>query len=63
MDLMLVDLLSQAVEEYNEAQQDESKHLDWWEVVDSLEDSESEFEIQELTREIKHETIKLKEAI
>lgn len=60
VDLYLVDLLSQAVEEYNEAQKDESLHLDWWEVVDSI-DTDSENEIKNLTWEIKNDTLKLLE--
>lgn len=56
VDLYLVDLLSQAVEEYNEVQKDESKHLDWWEVVDSI-DAESESDIKDKIAEIQSQTL------
>lgn len=61
MDLYLVDLLSQAVEEYNALQTDESKLLDWWEdVVDNINDTEDENEIKQLTADIKREIALLK---
>lgn len=61
MDLYLVDLLSQAVDEYNELQQDETKRLDWWEdVVDNLSDTTDEKEIAAAIAAIKNETKKLK---
>lgn len=56
VDLYLVDLLSQAVEEYNKAQKDESIHLDWWEVVDSI-DADSESEIKDKIAEIQSQTL------
>ena len=56
VDLYLVDLLSQAVEEYNEVQKDESKYLDWWEVVDSI-DADSESEIKDKIAEIQSQTL------
>lgn len=60
MDLMLIDYLMQAVDEYNEAQPVEELQLDWWEVIDSI-DEEDEEEVKQLTLEIKHDTIELKE--
>lgn len=61
MDLYLVDLLSQAVDEYNELQKDETKRLDWWEdVVDNLSDTTDEKEIEAAITAIKNETKKLK---
>lgn len=56
VDLYLVDLLGQAVEEYNEVQKDESKHLDWWEVVGSI-DADSESEIKDKIAEIQSQTL------
>lgn len=56
VDLYLVDLLSQAVEEYNEVQKDESLHLDWWEVVGSI-DADSESEIKDKIAEIQSQTL------
>lgn len=56
VDLYLVDLLSQAVEEYNEVQKDESLHLDWWEVVDSI-DADSESDIKDKIAEIQSQTL------
>lgn len=60
MDLMLIDYLMQAVDEYNEAQPDEELHLDWWEVIDNI-DEDDEQTVKLLTLEIKHDTIILKE--
>lgn len=46
VDELLIDLLSQAVDEYNELQKDEAKRLDWWEdIVDNLSDTSDEREI------------------
>ena len=56
VDLYLVDLLGQAVEEYNEVQKDESLHLDWWEVVGSI-DADSESDIKDKIAEIKSQTL------
>lgn len=56
VDLYLVDLLSQAVEEYNEVQKDESKHLDWWEVVESI-DADSESDIKDKIAAIQSQTL------
>lgn len=56
VDLYLVDLLGQAVEEYNEVQKDKSKHLDWWEVVGSI-DADSESEIKDKIAEIQSQTL------
>lgn len=58
VDLYSVDLLSQAVEEYNEVQKDESKHLDWWEVVGSI-DADSESEIKDKIAEIQSQTLSI----
>lgn len=60
MDLMLIDYLMQAVDEYNEAQPDEDLYLDWWEVIDNI-DEDDEQTVINLTLEIKHDTILLKE--
>ena len=61
MDLYLIDLLSQAVDEYNELQKDEAKRLDWWEdIVDNLSDTSDEKVIKAAIDEIKSETKKLK---
>lgn len=61
MDLYLIDLLSQAVDEYNELQKDEAKRLDWWsDVVDNLSDTTDEKEIEAAIAAIKNETKKLK---
>lgn len=56
VDLYLVDLLGQAVEGYNEVQKDESLHLDWWEVVGSI-DADSESEIKDKIAEIQSQTL------
>lgn len=61
MDLYLIDLLAQAVDEYNELQEDESKRLDWWnDVVDNLSDTNDEKEIAVAIETIKNEIKKLK---
>lgn len=60
MDMILIDYLAQAVDEYNEAQPDEGLRLDWWEVIDSFEEDDEQTVIN-LTLEIKHDTILLKE--
>lgn len=60
MDLILVDYLMQAVDDYNEAQPDEDLHLDWYELIENL-DEKDEQTIKMLTWEIKHDTIILKE--
>lgn len=60
MDMMLIDYLMQAVDEYNEAQPDEGLRLDWWEVIDNI-DEDDEQTVKNLTLEIKHDTILLKE--
>ena len=60
MDMMLIDYLAQAVDAYNEAQPDEGLRLDWWEVIDSI-DEDDEETVKQLTLEIKHDTIELKE--
>lgn len=56
VDLYLVDLLSQVVEEYNEGQKDESLHLDWWEVVDTI-DTDSESDIKDKIAEIQSQAL------
>lgn len=61
VDELLIDLLSQAVDEYNELQKDEAKRLDWWEdIVDNLSDTSDEREIERVIATIKNETKKLK---
>lgn len=60
MDMMLIDYLAQAVDAYNEAQPDEGLRLDWWEVIDGI-DEDDEQAVINLTLEIKHDTILLKE--
>lgn len=61
MNEMLVDYLMQAVDEYNELQEDEAKRLDWWEdVVDNLSDTSDEKEIARVIATIKYQTEKLK---
>ena len=60
MDMLLIDYLMQAVDEYNEAQPDEGLRLDWWEVIDNI-DEDDEQTVINLTLEIKHDTILLKE--
>lgn len=60
MDMILIDYLMQAVDEYNEAQPDEELRLDWWEVIDGI-DENDENAVKNLTWEIKHDTIELKE--
>ncbi|MGN0805369.1 MAG: hypothetical protein ACI4MS_08305 [Candidatus Coproplasma sp.] len=61
MDLYLIDLLAQAVDEYNELQQDEAKRLDWWnDVIDCISDTSDEKEIVCLIATIKYQTKKLK---
>ena len=61
MDLYLIDLLAQAVDEYNELQKDESKRLDWWEdVIDNLSDTSDEKVITVAIGTIKNEIKKLK---
>lgn len=60
MDMLLIDYLMQAVDEYNEVQPDEGLRLDWWEVIDNI-DEDDEQTVKNLTLEIKHDTILLKE--
>ena len=36
----LAQTLERAIELYNSKQADESQHLDWWEVLDAIEDIE-----------------------
>lgn len=60
MDEMLIDYLMQAVDEYNEAQPDEGLRLDWWELIENI-DENDENAVKNLTLEIKHDTILLKE--
>lgn len=36
----LAETLEKAIELYNGRQKDESKHLDWWEVLDAISDIE-----------------------
>lgn len=60
MDEMLIDYLMQAVDEYNEAQPDEGLRLDWWELIENIDDNDEQTVIN-LTLEIKHDTILLKE--
>ena len=57
---MLIDYLMQAVEEYNEVQPVEAQRLDWWEVIDGIDENDEQAVIN-LTWEIKHDTILLKE--
>lgn len=61
MDLYLIDLLAQAVDEYNELQEDEAKRLDWWnDVIDYISDTSDEKEITRIIAIIKYKTEKLK---
>lgn len=61
VDAMLIDLLLQAVDEYNELQEDEAKRLDWWDdVVDNISDTSDEKEIARVIATIKYQTEKLK---
>lgn len=60
MDMMLIDYLMQAVDEYNEAQPDEGLRLDWWELIENIDENDEQTVIN-LTLEIKHDTILLKE--
>ena len=60
MDMLLIDYLMQAVDKYNEVQPDEGLRLDWWEVIDNI-DEDDEQTVKNLTLEIKHDTILLKE--
>lgn len=60
MDEMLIDYLMQAVDEYNEAQPDEGLRLDWWELIENIDDNDEQT-VKNLTLEIKHDTILLKE--
>ena len=60
MDLILIDYLMQAVDEYNEAQSDEKLRLDWWAVIDGIDVGDAET-VKTLTQEIKQKTILLKE--
>ena len=60
MDMMLIDYLMQAVDEYNEAQPDEGLRLDWWELIENIDDNDEQT-VKNLTLEIKHDTILLKE--
>lgn len=61
VDEMLIDLLLQTVDEYNELQKDEAKRLDWWEdIVDNLSDTSDEKVIKKAIDVIKSETKKLK---
>lgn len=61
VDELLIDLLIQTVDEYNELQKDEAKRLDWWEdIVDNLSDTNDEKVIKAAIDEIKSKTKKLK---
>lgn len=61
VDEMLIDLLSQAVDEYNELQKDEAKRLDWWDdVVDNIGDRQDEDEIRVMLCNIRREIDNLK---
>ena len=60
MDMILIDYLMQAVDEYNEAQPDEDLRLDWWELIENIDENDEQTVIN-LTWEIKHDTILLKE--
>lgn len=60
MDLILIDYLMQAVDEYNELQSDAKMRLDWWAVIDGV-DIDDEQTVKTLTQEIKQKTILLKE--
>lgn len=53
-----IELLMQAVEEYNEVQPNEEMTLDWWDdVIDTLKDRNDEKEIKEVTAAIKEATL------
>ena len=58
--MILIDYLMQAVDEYNEAQPDEDLRLDWWELIENIDENDEQTVIN-LTWEIKHDTILLKE--
>jgi hypothetical protein len=61
VDELLIDLLIQTVDEYNELQEDEAKRLDWWEdVVNNISDTSDEREIERVIATIKNEIKKLK---
>ena len=61
VDALLIDLLMQTVDEYNELQDDEEKRIDWWEdVVDNISDTGDEKEIEHVIATIKNEIKKLK---